>query len=231
MEVLLDRDPQAALSVFFLESQNGQLGSGKKRYSTAVLDCITRSANATWWEWTAVSHPFFWGWYPDYVATVRDGLRLWYKGYAPNHAVPQKDEPEPVRKEKIRFKLLKAQARSYFEYGDVVSLTQLFSVAKGDEDILMVYNGTSSGLNAHLWCPWFALATIYNILRALEPGTYMGDIDIGEMFLNFILEARCSYLAGVDLTKYIEKLGGEPRTRLVRCGMGFIPPPIKPIKQ
>jgi hypothetical protein len=76
-------------------------------------------------------------------------------------------------------------------------------VAKGDEDIRMVYNGTSSGFNAHIWCPWFALVTINTILRALEPWTYMGDIDIGEIFLSFILEARCSYLAGVDLTKYI----------------------------
>jgi hypothetical protein len=102
-------------------------------------------------------------------------------------------------------------------------------VAKGEEDIRMVYNGTSSGLNSHLWCPWFALATINTMLRALEPGTYMGDIDIGEMFLNFILEARCSYLAGVDLTKYIEPLGGEPRhwARWGRCGMGFRPSPYQ----
>jgi hypothetical protein len=97
--------------------------------------------------------------------------------------------------------LLKALAKRYFEYGDVTSLTQFFAVAKGDEDIRVVYNGASSGLNAHLWCPWFALATINTMSRALEPGTYMGDIGIGEMFMNFIPEASCIYLAGVDLTK------------------------------
>jgi hypothetical protein len=48
------------------------------------------------------------------------------------------------------------------------------------------------------------------MLRALKPGTSMGDIDVGEIFMNFILEARCSYLAGVDLSKYIEQSGGEP---------------------
>jgi hypothetical protein len=125
--------------------------------------------------------------------------------------------------------LLKAVAKRYFEYGDVASLTKLFAVAKGEEDILMVYNGTSSGLNAHIWCPWFALATINTTLRALEPGTYLGDIGIGEMFLNFILEARCSYLARVDLTKYIEPLGDEPRhwARWGICGMSFRPSPYQ----
>jgi hypothetical protein len=140
-------------------------------------------------------------------------LKLWYKGTAPKHFFPQKYEPdpEPARKEKIRLKLLKVLARRYFEYGNVASLTQFFVFAKCDEDIMMVYNGTSSGLNAHLWCPWFALATINTMLRALEPGTFMGDLDVGEMFLNFMFEIRCSYLAGVDLSKYIRELGGNPR--------------------
>jgi hypothetical protein len=111
----------------------------------------------------------------------------------------------------------------------VASLTQFFAVAKGDEDIRMVYNGTSSGLNAHLLCPWLALATINTMLRALEPGTFMGDLDVGDMFLNFILEARCSCLAGVDLSKYIQELGGNPShwARWGRCGMGCRPSPYQ----
>jgi hypothetical protein len=110
---------------------------------------------------------------------VRGGLKLWYKGTALKHVVPQKDEPDRARKKKIRLKLLKVLARMYFEHGNVASLTQFFAVSTGDEDIRMVYNGTSSSLNAHLWCPWFALATINTMLRALEPGTFMGDLDVG----------------------------------------------------
>jgi hypothetical protein len=72
------------------------------------------------------------------VATARDGFRLWYKGSAPKHYFPQKDEPEPSKKEKIRLKLLKVLAKRYFEYGDVASLTQFFVVAKGETDIQMV---------------------------------------------------------------------------------------------
>jgi hypothetical protein len=164
------------------ESQNGLPGSGKKRDSTVALDCITRAANTTWWEWTDGSRPFFWMWDPDYVATVRDGLRLWYKGSAPKNVFPQKDKPDLSKKEKIRLTLLKALAKRYFEYGEIASLTHFFAVAKGEEYIRMVYNGTSSGLNAHLWCPWFALETINTMLRALGPGTYMGDISIDNSF-------------------------------------------------
>jgi hypothetical protein len=81
--------------------------------------------------------------------------------------VTQKDEAGPSRKEKIRLNLLNPLERRYFEYGDVESLTQLFAVTKGDEYIMMVYNRTSSGLNAQLCCPWFALTTINTMLRAL----------------------------------------------------------------
>jgi hypothetical protein len=70
-------------------------------------------------------------------------------------------------------------ARRYFEYGLILSLTSFFSVPKVDTDIRMVYNFTSSDMNAHLWAPWFALPTIYALARALEVGTFM-DIQILE---------------------------------------------------
>jgi hypothetical protein len=91
-------------------------------------------------------------------------------------------------------------------------------VPKGDTDIRMVYNATSSGMTAHLWASWFALPTIYDLARALEVGTFMGDSDIGEMFLIFILEGNCACLAGVDLTHYVPEveLAGEGRRHLVR---------------
>jgi hypothetical protein len=80
-------------------------------------------------------------------------------------------------------------------------------------------------MNAHLWAPWFALPTICALLRALELNTYMADSEIGERFLNLILEERCARLAGVDLTHYVEKGEGAPEVNrhLVwwgRCLMG-----------
>jgi hypothetical protein len=75
---------------------------------------------------------------------------------------------------------------------------------KGETDIQMVYNATFLGSNAYMWAPWFALPTIITLLMALELGTFMSDLDIAEMFLNFMLEEKCQRLTGVDLTHYIE---------------------------
>jgi hypothetical protein len=69
----------------------------------------------------------------------------------------------------------------------------------------MVYNGTLSGMNVHLLEPWFALPTICALLRALEMDTFMADSEIGEIFLNFMLEERCVRLTGVDLTHLVGK--------------------------
>ena len=68
------------------------------------------------------------------------------------------------------------------------------------EDIRMVYDVTSSGLNDAVWFPWFPRPTVETILRVVEGGTYMADCDIGEMFLNFMLEPRLRPYAGVDST-------------------------------
>ena len=51
----------------------------------------------------------------------------------------------------------------------------------------MVYNGTSLVLNVSVWVLWFSLPTVDSCLRTVDPGTYMGDGDISEMFLNFML--------------------------------------------
>jgi hypothetical protein len=58
------------------------------------------------------------------------------------------------------------------------------------------------------------------------PGTYMADIDIGEMFVNFVMHERMQPYAGVDFTLYFpEELANgwklPLRERWVRCGMGF----------
>jgi hypothetical protein len=102
-------------------------------------------------------------------------------------------------------------ARIYFVYGLILSLTSIFLVPKVATDIWMVYNGTSSRMNAHMWVPWFALPAIYDLARALEMGTFMADSDIGKMCLNFMLEERCACLTGVDPTHYVptcEFVGG-----------------------
>ena len=84
----------------------------------------------------------------------------------------------------------------------VVSLTSFFSVPKGDSDIRMVYDGTKCGLNGSVWVPRFYMPTLTSHLRTVVEGTYMCDVDIGEMFLNFMLHPTLRTLCGVDLSNY-----------------------------
>lgn len=66
----------------------------------------------------------------------------------------------------------------------------------------MVYDRTKSGLHDALWAPWFALPTIESHLRFVEEASRMGDIDIGDMFHNFVLHESLRRVAGIDLTNY-----------------------------
>jgi hypothetical protein len=125
---------------------------------------------------------------------------------------------------------MKVFARRYLLYGMILSLPSFLAVPKGDTYARMVYNGTSSVINAHLWATWFALPTICALLRALEMDNFMADSYIGEMFLNFMLEEMCVRLAGVDLIHYVENREDAPdgKRHLVhwgRCLMGYPPPP------
>jgi hypothetical protein len=113
--------------------------------------------------------------------------------------------------------------RRYFIYGLMLGLTSFFVIMKGATDIRMVYNATSSGWKAYLWVQWFSLPTINTILRALEDGTFMSDLEIAVMFLNFMIEAKCQRLAGVDLMHYIEEVEGA--LGQVPNGRNFLPLP------
>ena len=69
-------------------------------------------------------------------------------------------------------KLAKDSRRGYLRTGEVKILAHYFSVPKG-EDIRMVYNGNSSGLNSSLWAPNFDLHTVRSTLWAVERGNFM----------------------------------------------------------
>jgi hypothetical protein len=48
----------------------------------------------------------------------------------------------------------------------------------------------------------------------------MADSDIGELFLNFMLEERCARLAVVDLTHYVERGEGALKGKRHSGGEG-----------
>ncbi len=51
----------------------------------------------------------------------------------------------------------------------------------------LVYDGSVNGLNDAMWMPRFVMHTLNTHLRSIEAGTFLADINVGEMFLNFIL--------------------------------------------
>jgi hypothetical protein len=150
---------------------------------------------------------------------------LLYRGTPPSNFIQQQKEKDPERRKKMGEKLDTVFTRRYFIYGLVLSLASFFAFMKGAMYIRMVYNAKYSVLNDYLWAPWFAIPAINTLLRALEEGTFMLDLDIADFFLNFMLEAKCQRLAGLELTHYIKKkegAGGGTRHLAMcdRCLMG-----------
>ena len=69
---------------------------------------------------------------------------------------------------------------------------------KGENDIRVVYDASQCGLNERLWAPNFILPSIDMALRAVDKNTWLGDADVGEMFLNFQLDKDMRRFARVD---------------------------------
>jgi hypothetical protein len=99
----------------------------------------------------------------------------------------------------MRKKILEVRKRGYISPGPVLGGTHYFCVPKGLDDIRMVYNGTSCGLNDVLFAPRFGLPTVRHTLRAILPGYHQADLDVGEQFLNFCLHKSLREFSGVDV--------------------------------
>jgi hypothetical protein len=96
----------------------------------------------------------------------------------------------------MRAKVVQVRKRGYILPGKVIGGTHYFCVDKGPDDIRMVYNGTSCGLNEVLWAPHFGLLTIKQTLQALLPGYFQCDLDVGEQFLNYPLHTELREFLG-----------------------------------
>ncbi len=191
--------------LFWFKATHPNLSRQDEEYRKDLVagrECISRCCSSSWWEWTAGSRPLFWRWTGQYRSTARDGLPPWIKGPIPVCQAPQRVERDESIHKAIISKLTKVRQKGYIIPGEVKSLTSYFTVPKGDGDVRMVYDATKSGLNGQLWAPWFMLPSVDSHLLAVQPGYFMGDIDISEIFLNFILHDRVQAFAGVDLTPY-----------------------------
>jgi hypothetical protein len=103
-------------------------------------------------------------------------------------------------------------------------------------DIQMVYDASQCGLNAAVWVPAFGLPTINSTLQSIDLSTLLGDLDLGEMFLNFALDVKIRPYAGVNLSCFTSLSNTAPDiTPPVRwelwgwCLMDFKPSPYNAI--
>jgi hypothetical protein len=75
----------------------------------------------------------------------------------------------------------------------------------------MVYDASKSGLNKSLWAANFGLPTVDALCRNKDPTSWMGDLDIGEMFLNFPFHPDLQPFCGVDLRPTSKVVGTTTR--------------------
>jgi len=178
---------------------------------------------ANWWEWLAGSRLFFWRWPKEHQKTARDGYRPYVMGALPDFKRPQPFERDAKVREKVASKLQGIRDKKYIDKGEVQSLTSYFCVPKGESDIRMVYDATRSGLNQSLWAPNFGMPNVDTLVRGIMEYSWMGDLDIGEMFLNFCVHPDLRPFCGVDLKPYFpgESENNTVWERWVRCMMGM----------
>ena len=80
---------------------------------------------------------------------------------------------------------------------------------KGLMDVRIVCNGTGCRLNKSVWAPHFLFPTVRQTLRSLLLGYSQCDLDIGEMFLNFLLNDTMKEMSGVDVQRVRLKNGAD----------------------
>ena len=88
----------------------------------------------------------------------------------------------------------------------------------------MVYDLTASGLNDVLWVPNFWMPSVGNVLDCCTHASWFGDVDAGEMFLNFPLDLSIRPYCGVDLS-WMEEGKKTTWKSWSRMTMGMKPSP------
>ena len=135
-------------------------------------------------------------------------MRKTPKKYYPP-AIPADDKIKGLMEEKLR----RILAIKYLSPGYVHWDISFFDVPKGEEDIRIVCNGTRNGLNEAVWVPSFYLPASVSLGCLLEPGTYQMDMDISEMFHNFVLNRDVRVYCRVNLTGLDMEEGAHRRNR------------------
>ena len=198
------------------------------------LKAIKCASLASFWEWNEGSFPIFWRWQPEIHHDLRDGTPLWvFENKLKNCTKKSQRMPkDPNIVALMVEKISKVLARGYVSsllHGSIESLTHYFAVPKGENDIRMVYDLTASGFNDALWAPRFWMPTMLNVVDCATDASWYGDVDVGEMFLNFPLDINMRKFCGVDLS-WMKEDGKTLWKCWNRMAMGMKPSPFMTIR-
>mmetsp|Transcript_785 Transcript_785/g.1178 ORF Transcript_785/g.1178 Transcript_785/m.1178 type:complete len:263 (+) Transcript_785:4218-5006(+) len=179
----------------------------------------------------------FWWWPEIHQNEVRDGLKSWIRvKRLLNYWKKQQWPSDTSQRRQLIKKVQKvvADTRQYVQSGLVSSLTGFFAVPKGKADMRVEYDATKCGLNDALWAPNFYLPTIDTILCNSDLDSWHGDVDLGEMFLNYPLDPGLKQYAGIDITALLHPGLSDKELGLVkreircwvRCLVGLKTSPV-----
>ena len=188
-------------------------------------EAVRRACGSTFWDWDQGSSLFFWRWPIPFTEEARDGTKIFINGKLPRYKLGQRWPKDPIMANKMKDKWIKVIEREYIKFGAVTSLTGSFPVPKGEDDLRMVYDASKCGLNSQLWAPNFMLPTIDMTLRHVDQSGWFGDIDLGEMFLNFPLDLNLRPYVGIDASELrdrLKELDNIPRSVLENRGRLFL---------
>ena len=188
----------------------------------AIVDCLTRAANSTFWEWDDGSRLLFWRW-EHWWKSARDGEILFHQEPPPNWMGRSLPAPSHHYELLLRKKEEKLLYRRYLELGYVDCIVPRFGVPKGEDDIRLVWDATRNGVNDTLYAPSFWMPTFRtlqdfvikwlpcsivdyldnNIPSSPSQGDWriphQSDMDVGEMFLNYNLHYSERHMFGMRL--------------------------------
>ena len=179
----------------------------------SVLSAYLNNSYMTWNKGSAL---IFWRWPTTLQTIARDG-------FPPKllHNLPTNLKRPHAMKEDDRLKLLEklstCLSKGYLRLvpaSNVKSYIDIFGVPKGPDDIRMVLNGASCGINESLFSSNFWLPMSNTMTRLLSFGYRAVDVDLGEMFLNFPLDHVLQGYSGIDLSMFRKELSHQIPTTL-----------------
>jgi hypothetical protein len=183
---------------------------------------------AAWWDRSGGSSLIFWRWNgKEQIQAARDGMRVFVQKPLPRGRKLKQLNLDAAQCKLVLNKLEGMQLKNYLEPGFVSNALHFFAVPKGDLDIRVVFDGTSSGLNETLWSPNFYLPTAKAASLNISFSSWMSDMDCGEMFHNFFMDQRIRKCAGLRMDRISKggTTGNQKYLRWTRLFMGMRPSP------